>query len=233
MLLPWGQITHRNLCFNYTCKFGVISIKYVITSIIYRLMHALFHIKTVIVPRDRYRPEGFSPRVDIGQGMITVLIWKKACINLFITSFNIELKRTPEVPQRYLPSGQNSDNTISSLSGAPWRHFRPTVNCRLENVDVQRGNICWRFGSRYRSLISISLVSVWEVNFVLFNSMLKYVINRLMRRHFPNDNWQLSGSDVMGPQRGLISCYQSFVPMADIAVALPVFTYGQNWRYYL
>jgi hypothetical protein len=60
----------------------------------YRLMHALFHIKTVIIPRDRYRPEGFSPRVDIGWGMITVLIWKKACINLFITYFNIELKRT-------------------------------------------------------------------------------------------------------------------------------------------
>ena len=60
----------------------------------YRLMHALFHIKTVIIPRDRYRPDGFSPRVDIGRGMITVLIWKKACINLFIKYFNIKLKRT-------------------------------------------------------------------------------------------------------------------------------------------
>ena len=60
----------------------------------YRLMHSLFHIKTVIIPIVRYRPEGFSPRVDIGRGMITVLIWKKACINLFITNFNIELKRT-------------------------------------------------------------------------------------------------------------------------------------------
>jgi hypothetical protein len=59
----------------------------------YRLMHALFHIKTVIIPRDRYRPEGFSPRVDIGREMITVLIGKKACINLFITYFNIELTR--------------------------------------------------------------------------------------------------------------------------------------------
>ena len=57
-------------------------------------MHALFHIKTVIIPRDRYRPEGVSPRVDISRGMITVLIWKKGCINLFITHFNIELKRT-------------------------------------------------------------------------------------------------------------------------------------------
>ena len=48
--------------------------------------------------------------------------------------------------------------------------------------------LCWRFGSRtlnrYRSLISISLVSVWEVKFVLFNSMLKYVINRLMQAFF-------------------------------------------------
>ena len=60
----------------------------------------------------------------------------------------------------------------------------PTVNCRLEDVDIQRGKIGWRFGNRtlncYRSLISISWVSVWEVNFALFNSMLKYVINRLM-----------------------------------------------------
>ena len=35
-----------------------------------------------------------------------------------------------------------------------------------------------------QSLISISLVSVWEVNFVLVNSMLKYVINRLMHAFF-------------------------------------------------
>ena len=57
-------------------------------------MHALFHIRTVIIPKDRYQPEGFSPRVNIGRGMITVLTWTQACINLFITYFNIELKRT-------------------------------------------------------------------------------------------------------------------------------------------
>ena len=60
-------------------------------------MHALFHIKTVIIPGDRYRPEGFSPRVNIGRGMTTVLIWKKACIDLFITYFNIELKRRRQI----------------------------------------------------------------------------------------------------------------------------------------
>ena len=32
--------------------------------------------------------------------------------------------------------------------------------------------------------IHISLVSVWEVNFALFNSMLKYVINRLLHAFF-------------------------------------------------
>ena len=32
--------------------------------------------------------------------------------------------------------------------------------------------------------IHISLVSVWEFNFVLFNSMLKYVINRLLHAFF-------------------------------------------------
>ena len=57
-------------------------------------MHALFHIRTVIIPRDRYRPEGLTSGIDIGRGMITVLKWKKACIYLFITYFNIELKRT-------------------------------------------------------------------------------------------------------------------------------------------
>ena len=40
------------------------------------------------------RETDIGPRVDIGREMTTVLIWKKACINLFITYFNIELTRT-------------------------------------------------------------------------------------------------------------------------------------------
>jgi hypothetical protein len=64
----------------------------------------------------------------------------------------------------------------------------PVFTYGLENVNVQCGKICWHFGrrtlNRYRSLISISLVSVWEVKFVLFNSMLKYAINRLMHAFF-------------------------------------------------
>jgi len=72
----------------------------------YRLMHALFHIRIIITPRDRYRPEGFSPRVNIGRGVITVLKWKKACINLFITYFNIELKKNKiNFPHRHRTYG--------------------------------------------------------------------------------------------------------------------------------
>ena len=89
-VLPRCQIS----LWHFRClrigNIDVITSKYVIIN---RLMHVLFHIKTDIIPRDRYRPESFSKRVDIGRGMITVLIWRKACINLFITYFNIELKR--------------------------------------------------------------------------------------------------------------------------------------------
>ena len=38
--------------------------------------------------------------------------------------------------------------------------------------------------NQYRPLIFRCLVSVWEVNFVLFNSMLKYEINRSMHAFF-------------------------------------------------
>ena len=44
---------------------------------------------------------GFSPRFEVGRGMITILIWNKAYINLCITYFNIELKRnTINFPHR-------------------------------------------------------------------------------------------------------------------------------------
>jgi hypothetical protein len=49
--------------------------------------------------RSLYQMLSYARETDIDQralsrGMITVLLWKKACINLFITYFNIELKRT-------------------------------------------------------------------------------------------------------------------------------------------
>ena len=79
-------------------------------------MHTLFHIRTYAYSfpyQGCYHPErpisargllssretdidqraSGGPRVNIGWGMISVLKWKKACINLFITYFNIELNR--------------------------------------------------------------------------------------------------------------------------------------------
>jgi hypothetical protein len=40
MLLPRRQITRRKLCFYYTCKFGVISINYVISTYIVHIFIA-------------------------------------------------------------------------------------------------------------------------------------------------------------------------------------------------
>jgi hypothetical protein len=91
----------------------------------YRLMHPFFDIKTVIILRDRYQPEGFSPRVDIRRRMITILIWKKACINLFITYFNIEL--------RGLISCYQSFASISAHGLLSQWHFRCL---RMGKIDV-------------------------------------------------------------------------------------------------
>ena len=140
-------------------------------------MHALFHIRAVIIPGDRYRPEGFSPRVDIGWGMIIVLIWKKACINLLITYFNIELKRTK----------------LTSHTETKLMDMRDWYRLRNDNSpDMGKGMHC----STYKE--------AWY-HVVLF-------IKRL---------------DIM-----LSEFCPDICPWADIAVAFPVSTYGQNWCYY-
>jgi hypothetical protein len=87
---PSCQIDSGRSMMSYVCVMDNGTVVPFFVCVNYRLMHALFHIRTVIIPRNRYQPEGFSPRVDIGRGMTTVQIWKKACINLFITYFNIE-----------------------------------------------------------------------------------------------------------------------------------------------
>ena len=57
-------------------------LKYVIN----RLMHAFFHFRTVIIPRPiltlGLKPSGRYRSL----GMITVLIWKRACINLWLSA---------------------------------------------------------------------------------------------------------------------------------------------------
>ena len=92
----WSDFNHIIILSdsNYTTMRSDSHIILPFGQITYILMHALFHTRTVIITRDRYRPEGFSPSVDVGRWTITVLIWKRACINIFIPYFNIDLKRT-------------------------------------------------------------------------------------------------------------------------------------------
>ena len=148
----------------------------------YRLMHALFHIKTVVIPRDRYRPGGFSPRVDIGRGMITVLIWKKARINLFITYFNIELKRAKLTShtdtklmdmsdwywlrvlllkrQQIFPRWTSTFSKRQLIVGRKWRHGAH------ERLDIVLSEFC--LDGRYRC--STSGVYVWaKLTLLLIN----------------------------------------------------------------
>ena len=138
------------------------------TDVIYRLMHALFHIKTVIIQRNRYQLEGFSPRVDICRRMITVLIWKKTCINLFITYFNIELKRTKLT--------SHTDTKLMDMSDRKSQFLLPKHQ---------------------------QIFPRWMPTF---------------------SKWQLTVGRKWCPD---------ICPWADIAVVFLVFTYGQNWRYYL
>ena len=119
-----------------------------------------------------------SRESDIGQkvsarGSMSVEGWRqswydeKACINLFITYFNIELQRTK------LPS--HTDTKLIWI----WV------------IDIVWGMIT---------------VLLWK------KSCIDLFIERL---------------DIV-----LSDFCPDIYPSADIAVALPMFTYGQNWRYY-
>ena len=129
--------------FTFWRHFNSISViyRYMVANM-YRLMHAFFHIRTVIIPSDR--PEGF------------------------ITYFNIELKRT-----------KFTSNTDTKL------------------IWIWVINIGW-------GLITVLLWKKWCID--LFIERLDIVLSDFC---------------------------PDICPWADIAVALPVFTYGQNWRYYL
>jgi hypothetical protein len=79
--------------------------------------------------------------------MITVLLWKKSCIDLFIERLDIVLSDfCPNI--------------------CPWACHVYVWAKLMSSTDIDHSYD-----------IHISLVSVWKVNFVLFNSMLKYVIS--------------------------------------------------------
>ena len=103
----------------------------------YRIMHALFHIRTVIIPRPistlGLKPSGRYRFL----GMITVLIWKRAYINLFITYFNIELKRiklTSHIDTKLMDLRDNSPNmeTPTNVSSLGTDLFQTTIDSWAE-----------------------------------------------------------------------------------------------------
>jgi hypothetical protein len=155
-------------------------------------MHALFHIRTVIIPTNRYRPEGFSLRVDIGRGMITVLILKKSYINLFITYFNIELKRI-ELTSHTDTKLMDMSNGYRLRDNSPdiWKHQQifphrtPTFSKRQLTVGRK-----WRHGAHegliscYQCFAPISahgMISLWHFRCLRMGKIdvitYKYVIN--------------------------------------------------------
>ena len=76
---------------------------------------------------------------------------------------------------RYQPSHELHDVTSAQLSIVFWKMW---ASSEERCVGVSETKTKRRFHSSCYSNISISLVSVWDVNLVLFNSMLRYVINR-------------------------------------------------------
>ena len=104
-------------------------------------MHALFHIKNAIIPRDRYQPEGFSPRVDIGRGMIIVLIWKKGMHYSIYHIFQHWIKKNKfSFPHRHQTYGyewsisveSSASETPTNLSSLNVDIFQTTINSSAE-----------------------------------------------------------------------------------------------------
>ena len=105
-------------------------------------------------------------RVDIGRVMITVLIWKMSCINLFITYFNIELKRT-----------KLTSHTHQTMSD--WYRLRDD-----NNPDMEKCMHCSIYkGSCYHVIrvLPHGLISLWHFRCLRMGKIdvitYKYVIN--------------------------------------------------------
>ena len=143
-----------------------------------------FSISGLLSSRDRYRPEGFSPRVDISRGMITVLIWKKACINLFITYFNIEIKRTNltshtdtklmDMNDRYrlrvllpkrkqiFPRWTSTFSKRQLTVGRKWRHgAHERLDIVLSEVCPDGRYRCGTYGIYVGAKLTLLLINMW------------------------------------------------------------------------
>jgi hypothetical protein len=91
MLLPWGKITRRKLCFYFTCKFVVISIKYVII-----LKNGKMRKKTITQRKKESTKNSFKKQIKIKHA-------KQNSLELFLMAnfdrvnrpIDMSLERTP------------------------------------------------------------------------------------------------------------------------------------------
>ena len=104
-----------------------------------------------------------SRETDIGRRMITVLIWKKACINQFITYFNIELKIRKLTSHRHQTYGYEWSISVEGSAAET-----PT-NLSSLNVDIFQTNInSWAevmsWGSREAWYRVIRVLRRWQIS---------------------------------------------------------------------
>ena len=83
-------------------------------------MRALFHIRTVITPRDRYRPEGLSLMVDIGRG-------KRACNKYRLIHGLLYISQGITPMSRYQPDTQSMVNMDLGMITSPSAVFELTT----------------------------------------------------------------------------------------------------------
>ena len=142
-----------------------------------------------------------SRETDIGRTALAQR-WKKACINLFITYFNIELKRTKLTSHTYQTYGYVLVTTV-----------------------VESAFTCCH-------------------GFFIFSRENQFLLPK-QQQIFPRGTTTFSKRQCLDSWAEVTSCgaraawyrvirvFPRYPPWADIAVTLPVFTYGKHWRYYL
>ena len=87
MLLPMRQITRGKLCFYYTCKFGVISIKYVIMYCFNDIYWYFFNLSLLQILK--YKPFRTKKMFLIYTVLQFSWVEKSKCINIYFTNVSI------------------------------------------------------------------------------------------------------------------------------------------------
>ena len=123
------------------------------------LMPVFFHIRTVIIPR-----------VDIARGMITVLIWKKASIDLFIIYFNIELKRTKLTSQTHTKLWV-IDIGWGMITVLIWK--KACIVLFIKRLDIMLSEFCPDFFPCAGIAVALPVFTYGDIDVITY----KYVIN--------------------------------------------------------